>query len=80
MFLGELDLEARISRRADEGASKIFLRSICERELDGPLTVVVPPSSAELLEGTAGVEVVGAATWHEVVVAVWPHMKKGRGR
>lgn len=79
LFIGELDLERRV-RDVPMRVLENLLRSICERELDGPLTVVVPPSSAELLEGTAGLEVIGAGTWAEVVVAVWPHMKKGRGR
>jgi hypothetical protein len=79
MFLGELDLERKV-RDVPTKVLENLLRSMCEQELDGPLTLVVPPSAAEALEGTAGLEVIGAATWHEVVVAVWPHMRKGRGR
>ncbi|HSI34762.1 MAG TPA: hypothetical protein VK986_14335 [Tepidisphaeraceae bacterium] len=76
IFLGELDLARRV-RDVPMRVLENLLRSICEREIETPITIVAPPASAELIEGTEGVEVVGAATWAEVVVAVWPHLRKG---
>jgi len=79
LFLGELDLERRV-RDLSVRVLENLVRSLCDRELETPITIVAPPSSADLLEGTAGVEVIGAPTWQHVVVAVWPHLRKERGR
>jgi predicted ATP-dependent serine protease len=75
LVLGELDL-ARKVRDVSMRCLENLVRSLAERELDTPITIVAPPSSADMLEGTAGIEVIAAPTWAHVVGAIWPHLRK----